>query len=190
MHPDAKSSRVSVRYDDGTSALKRNQEKSQRHAPSKPPPAAMDGMSATVPARRGIERQVVVREAPFVERLAYTRAQAAAALGISRSSVTRHVLPFVETIELGSGTRLIPIDELERFAAERHRPAAGASAVRARSGRPGALPAEVVERIRLARGEGRSLAQIARDLNEADTPTAHGGVRWWPSTVRAVLDRV
>ena len=29
-----------------------------------------------------------------------------------------------------------------------------------------------------------------RELNAAGTPTAHGGARWWPSTVRAVLDRV
>ena len=100
------------------------------------------------------------------------------------------MLPFVETIELGSGTRLIPVDELECFAAERRRPVPGRSAGRARSGRPRVLPVEVVERIRLARGEGRSLAQIARDLNEAGTPTAHGGLRWWPSTVRGVLDRV
>jgi hypothetical protein len=133
---------------------------------------------------------VVVREARHVERLAYTRAQAAAALGIGRSSLYRHVLPFVETIELGSGTRLIPVDELERFVAERRRPAPGAPATLPRPGRPPALPAEVVKRIRRARAEGRSLAQIARDLNATGTPTAHGGARWWPSTVRSVRDRV
>jgi DNA-binding XRE family transcriptional regulator len=47
---------------------------------------------------RSPEAEVVVREAPFVERLAYTRSQAAEALGISRSTFTRHVLPFVETV--------------------------------------------------------------------------------------------
>jgi hypothetical protein len=26
-------------------------------------------------------------------------------------------------------------------------------------------------------------------LNSAGTPTAHGGKRWWPSTVRSVLSR-
>jgi hypothetical protein len=132
----------------------------------------------------------VVREARFVQRLAYTRAQAAAALGISRRSLYRHVLPFVETIELSSGTRLIPVDELERFATERRRPASGRVESSTKRGRPSALAAEVVERIRRERETGRSLAQIARELNAAGTPTAHGGVRWWPSTVRAVLDRV
>ena len=43
--------------------------------------------------------RVVVREARYVERLAYTRSQAARALGISRSTFTRRVLPYVATIE-------------------------------------------------------------------------------------------
>ena len=169
--------------------LKRKQEKAQRHAQ----PGRAQGVApptAVSHEGRAVGPRLVVREAGYVERLAYTRAQAAAALGISLRSLHRHVLPFVETIELGSGTRLIPVDELERFAAERRRPAPGAPATLAKAGRPRALPAELVERIRRARAEGRSLAQIARDLNEAGTPTAHGGMRWWPSTVRAVLDRV
>jgi hypothetical protein len=41
----------------------------------------------------------------------------------------------------------------------------------------------------LGRGR-RALAQIARALNTAGTPAADGGMRWWPSTVRAVLDRI
>jgi hypothetical protein len=133
---------------------------------------------------------VVVLEAPRVHRLAYTRAQAAAALGISRSTFIRHVLPYVETIEIGSGSRLIPVGELERYAADRRRPARATRADRAQPGRPAVLTDEVVTEIRAWRDAGVSLAQIARKLNDAGAPTAHGGARWWPSTVRAVLDRV
>jgi hypothetical protein len=45
----------------------------------------------------------------------------------------------------------------------------------------------VVERIREARAAGLSLRQIADVLNAEKTPTAQGGARWWPSTVRWVL---
>lgn len=61
---------------------------------------------------------MVVREVGWVERLAYTQTQAAQALGISRSTFYRRILPFVETIEIGSGARLIPVDEVKRFVAE------------------------------------------------------------------------
>jgi hypothetical protein len=37
--------------------------------------------------------------------------------------------------------------------------------------------------------KGKSLRQIARDLNASQTPTAHGGAQWWPSTVRAIMRR-
>jgi hypothetical protein len=57
------------------------------------------------------------------------------------------------------------------------------------SGRPRVLAPEVVERIRAESAAGTSLAQIARDLDSAGTPTAHGGKRWWPSTVRSVVSR-
>jgi hypothetical protein len=106
---------------------------------------------------------VVVREAPRVERLPYTRAQAAAALGISRSTFIRHVLPFVETIEFGSGSRLIPIDELERYAADRRKPARAAHGGRASSGRPAVVSHELVAEIRAQHDAGQSLAQIARE---------------------------
>jgi hypothetical protein len=45
------------------------------------------------------EARVVVREVEYVERLAYTRSQAAEALGVGRSTFVRRVLPYVETIE-------------------------------------------------------------------------------------------
>ena len=134
----------------------------------------------------GAAAQMVVRRAARVERLAYTRIQAAEALGISRSTFSRRVLPLLETIEMPWGTRLIPVDELKRLLAEQRTPARGRTPP-ALPGRPAALPAEIVDRIRAERAAGKSLRQIANDLNAAATPTAHGGAQWWPSTVRGVL---
>jgi len=58
-----------------------------------------------------------------------------------------------------------------------------------RIGRPPTLPKEVVSRIRRERSHGRTLAAIADRLNEDRVPTAQGGKRWYPATVRAVLGR-
>jgi hypothetical protein len=131
-----------------------------------------------------------VREATRVERLVYTRTQAAEALGLGRSTFNRRVLPLIETVEMPWGTRLIPADELERLIAERRRPAREQAQKPGRPGRPAAVSPELVDEIRAKRDAGQSLAQIARALNATGTPTAHGGMRWWPSTVRAVLDRI
>jgi|SRR5581483_3723236 len=56
-----------------------------------------------------------------------------------------------------------------------------------RLGRPPTMPREVVERIRRERAEGRTLAAIANGLNEDQVPTAQGGLRWYPATVRHVV---
>jgi len=85
------------------------------------------------------------------------------------------------------GTRLIPVDELKRLLQDCRRPARGQHP--ANPGRPPTVPPGLAETIRAAHAAGKSLAQIARDLNASGTPTAHGGVRWWPSTIRAVLRR-
>lgn len=131
--------------------------------------------------------KVVVREASYIERLAYTRSQAAEALGISCSTL-RRLLPYVETIELPWGGKLIPVDELERLAIERRRTARPRLEPSARGRKP-AIPPEVAKRIQDERSEGRTLRQIADELNAERIPTAHGGARWWPSTVHAVLQR-
>ena len=110
------------------------------------------------------EPPAVIRPAPRVERLAYTRSQAAEALGVSRSTFIRRVLPHVETIEMPWGTRLIPVDELERLLAERRRPAKPRPSAALR-GRPRRLPEQVVERIQAAHTAGRSLGEIARHLD-------------------------
>lgn len=130
---------------------------------------------------------MVLREASYVERLAYTRNQAADALGISRSTL-RRLLPYIETIELPWGGKLIPVDELERLLAERRRVGRVRLEPAAR-GRPPAVAREVVERIRASRAAGKSLARIANELNADGIPTAHGGAQWWPSTVRGILQR-
>ncbi len=54
-------------------------------------------------------------------------------------------------------------------------------------GRPQLLAAEVVDRIFRERRAGRSLQAIADGLMVDGIETAHGGVAWWPSTVRYVL---
>ena len=92
-----------------------------------------------VPSRSGCSEepaQVVVREASEVERLAYTRTQAAQALGIGRSTFTQRVLPYVEMVDTPWGTKLIPVDELERLLARVATP--GAAAAQAGANRPAA----------------------------------------------------
>jgi DNA invertase Pin-like site-specific DNA recombinase len=54
-------------------------------------------------------------------------------------------------------------------------------------GRPRILPGDVRERIVCERDEKRTLRAIADALNRDNVPTAHGGKRWYPSTVRQVL---
>ncbi len=131
--------------------------------------------------------RVVVREASHVERLAYTRSQAAQALGVSRSTL-RRLLPYIDTIEMPWGASLIPVDELERLAVERRRTARPRLELATR-GRKAAVQPEIAKRIHHERSAGKSLHQIADRLNADSVPTAHGGARWWPSTVRAVLQR-
>ncbi len=56
-----------------------------------------------------------------------------------------------------------------------------------RLGRPPCLTPEIVTSIVLASRRGHGPTSIARKLNDAAVPTAHGGRIWWPGTVRAVL---
>lgn len=160
----------------------RRAHKAHRHLhPTHHPRDPVQQASASSPPR------VIVREADRVVRLAYTRSQAAAALGISRSTL-RRLLPYVDTIEMPWGGKLIPVDELERLAAER-RQTARPRLEPATRGRKPAVPAEIVKRIQHERSAGKSLRQIADNLNADQIPTAHGGERWWPSAVRALLQR-
>jgi hypothetical protein len=132
---------------------------------------------------------MVVHSTDRVVRLAYTRAQAAEALGVSRTTLTRRVLPLVETVKMPWGATLIPADELERLLAEGRRSVLREPGLPPERGRPASVPAEVVATIERLRVEGLSFARIADSLNADGVPTSHGGQRWWPSTVRFVLSR-
>src|SRR4051794_1930298 len=122
-----------------------------------------------------------------VQRLTYTRAQAAEALGVSVQTIDRRVVPVIDTVKTSWGARLIPVSELERYLAEHSEPARSPRAARARAGRPAAVPDEIARQIEQGHRLGKSLGQIARDLNAAAVPTAQGGRQWWPSTVRSIL---
>lgn len=124
-----------------------------------------------------------------VERLAYTRQQAAEALGISLATLDRRVVPVIATVQTEWGRRLIPVSELERYLAERTKQPGAERSPPKRAGRKASVPPELVERIRVEHAGDSSLGEIARRLNADRVPTAQGGRRWWPSTVRGVLAR-
>ena len=56
-----------------------------------------------------------------------------------------------------------------------------------RLGRPRVVPDDVVRVIIARHKSGRSLRAIAAELNDDGIPTARGGGRWHPATVRAIL---
>jgi hypothetical protein len=141
-------------------AQRHAKESTARGAPVPDPLGRAPEWSRPAPAVGQQPPSVVVREAHHVERLAYTRTQAAQALGMSRSTFTNRVLSHVETIETPWGARLIPVDELERLVVEWRRPKQPPRNPR-RTGRPAGVPSDVVERIRNARAAGLSLRQIA-----------------------------
>ena len=58
-----------------------------------------------------------------------------------------------------------------------------------RIGRPQTIPKRVLSRIKRERAAGKSLTAIADALNAAAIPTAHGGRRWYPATIRYLLKR-
>jgi hypothetical protein len=163
------------------SALEESRD-SELEATSASLPDVVDEASRGELASRGLQ------EAEDVHRLAYTRRQAAEALGVSISTIDRHVVPLVETVKLPWGQRLILAEGIERLLNDYREHARGRPARRP-AGRPQTLPRGIVERIRLEYARGRGLSEIARALTAEGVPTAHGGQRWWPSTVRAVLVR-
>lgn len=56
-----------------------------------------------------------------------------------------------------------------------------------RLGRPTSLGDDVIRRIMSERGAGMGYQRIANGLNHDCVPTAQGGLKWYPATVRAVL---
>lgn len=59
-----------------------------------------------------------------------------------------------------------------------------------RLGRPVVLDSAIAARVQHERQQGRSLRAIADGLNAEGVATAHHGARWYPSTIRAVLERL
>lgn len=55
-------------------------------------------------------------------------------------------------------------------------------------GRRTELPIAVVHRIKTERRDGARLTAIANGLTEDGTPTAQGGARWYPATVKKILE--
>ena len=58
-----------------------------------------------------------------------------------------------------------------------------------RLGRPPQMSQYALERIRRERAAGKSLAAIANGLDADRIPTAQGGRRWYPATIRYTLKR-
>lgn len=99
-------------------------------------------------------------------------------LGIDLSTPAGELMANIMSSTAQWERKIISLRTKEALAAKR---AAGA-----RLGRPRVLPDEVVSRILSDVGKGLGLAAIARQLNVESVPTAHGGAKWYPSTVRAV----
>ena len=60
---------------------------------------------------------------------------------------------------------------------------------RAPVGRPTRLAIDVMARIDAEHSAGRSLREIGAGLERDGVATAHGGKRWYASTIRRVLQR-
>lgn len=55
-------------------------------------------------------------------------------------------------------------------------------------GRPRVLDAGLLDDIRSRHAAGASMNGIARALNDAGVPTAHGGAKWYAATIKRVLE--
>jgi len=59
-----------------------------------------------------------------------------------------------------------------------------------RLGRPALLPERVRRQITRLRRKGCTYQHVADVLNRGGVPTAHGGLKWYPSSIRAAERRV
>jgi len=143
-----------------------------------PPPATPVGVAREAPSAPAPTPPRPARR-PLPERYGLT--EAAALLGVSAGALRRRAEAGAIALERdGSAGVFVTRAELARHAAS-YTPRPG--------GRPPAVPDEVVARIAELRAEGLSYARIAALLTLEGVPTAHGGRRWWASSVRAVLGR-
>lgn len=79
-------------------------------------------------------------------------------------------------------------DERDRIRTRTREALAAKRAAGVRLGRPSSLPREVIERIVADRAAGLGYQRIANSLNADEVPTAQGGARWYPATVRRVFE--
>src|SRR5438093_6018976 len=98
------------------------------------------------------------RQTRTLVRLAYSRRQAAEALGVSVATIDRRVVPAIDTVKTPWGQRLIPVDDLERFLRQ-HIETGGPAAPHRPSDGPPSLPESIVNHIRLEYAHGRSLGE-------------------------------
>ena len=114
---------------------------------------------------------------PRVARLAYTRAHAAEALGVSRTTVARRVLPLVETVEMPLVSPPHP-RRRARAPARQTAPTCSRTMPSTRAGETrSCVPRDHESHSRRAR-RGSDPAEIARRLNADGVPRAHGGAQW------------
>jgi hypothetical protein len=106
-----------------------------------------------------------------------TRQEAADTIGISLDTVDRRLRAQTGEGRTPSGAIGLPAAAV---AEHLHDPWPG-------RGRPAQLDEAIVSRIVTRRRAGCTFAAIARALNEEGIATGHGGVRWWPATVRKVV---
>jgi hypothetical protein len=106
-----------------------------------------------------------------------TRREAAALFGISLDTVDRRLRP-----QTGEGRTRLGTVGLPAGALADHLLAPWPG-----RGRPDLLDRRTVATILAARRAGESFATIAASLNRDGVPTGHGGVCWWPATVRKVV---
>lgn len=138
-------------------------------------PDTTEPSDETRPSRRQLarRRRELLREP---DRLV-TRREAAQLAGISLDTVDRRVRPLTGEGRTPWGAVGLPAAALAQQLRE---PWPG-------RGRAALLDGAVVSRIVSQRRAGWTFAAIAAALNEDGVETAHGGVRWWPATVRKVV---
>jgi DNA invertase Pin-like site-specific DNA recombinase len=100
-------------------------------------------------------------------------------LGVDTSTPSGEMMANVRAVFAQFERRLIGERTREALAAKR--------ILGIRLGRPPSLPKSVRHRIARERERGETLASIAERLNADGVPTAHGGKRWYPATVRKIL---
>jgi Helix-turn-helix domain len=174
-----------------TDRQRRRRAKLARQAP--PAPRSTPAPAHVVEAVREAFGQALEEQAPRAragaaqaprrraQKELFSVSEAAARLGVNRSTLYRRAAAGALALTHQPYTRQLMVsrDELERHAYRHH----------STRGRPPVLSDALLARIAAMREQGMSLPAIGAQLEREGVPTAHGGVRWWPSAVQAALRR-